>query len=217
MKLRWPSGQRWDERVRLRNEDKRGNVQGGEQNVRGNFPFLMSWIFSLVPRKAGILFLRRGVQKHLSLPSASVLIISVKEEPCSAFRSGREIENSSRSTQLQFMEPGPGKTKDQHFLLSESARFTLSQIPCLLKGMPCKMLLLRLKIFWFYLQICHYPHRPQCLDCSFCKWETWNRQSWRFCWTQAVSFRLHPPITSSNNKLLYSSSFQDRVRTEVEG
>lgn len=109
----------------------------------------MSWIFSLVPRQAGLLFLRRGVQKHLSLPSASVLIISVNRGALSAFSSGREIESSSRSTQLQFMEPGPEKTKDQHFLLSESARFTLSQIPCLLKGMPCKMVLLRLKIFWF--------------------------------------------------------------------
>lgn len=52
MKFCWPSGQRWDKGVRLRNEDKRGNVRGGGQYVRENFLSLMSWIFFLVPRKA---------------------------------------------------------------------------------------------------------------------------------------------------------------------
>ena len=52
MKFCWTSGQRWDKGVRLRNEDKKGNVRGGGQYVRENFLSLMSWIFFLVPRKA---------------------------------------------------------------------------------------------------------------------------------------------------------------------
>lgn len=103
-KVRWEGqAEKW------RQEGKR--ARSGAKCQRKLSFFKCAEFFSLCPGSHVMLCLRRGVEKHLLLPSASILIISVNRVALSRLSSSREIESSSRSAQLQFMEPGPRESK----------------------------------------------------------------------------------------------------------
>ena len=120
MKFCWPSGQRWDKGVRLRNEDKRGNVRGGGQYVRVNFLFLMSWIFFLVPRKDCCVL---SQERCREVPLAALCHRPDRQCQQSSPVAARErLRAVPDLPNYSLWSLAPEKAKGQHFLWASSAK-----------------------------------------------------------------------------------------------
>lgn len=120
MKFCWPSGQRWDKGVRLRNEDKTGNVPGGGQYVSENFLFLMSSIFCLVPRKDCYAL---SQERCREVPLAALCYCPDHQCQQSNLVAARErLRAVPDLPNYSLWSLAPEKAKGQHFLWASSAK-----------------------------------------------------------------------------------------------
>lgn len=179
-KVRWEGqAEKW------RQEGKRAR-RGAKCQRKLSFFLNELDFFSLCPGSHVMLCLGRGQRSTSCCPLLGSWSSVSTEEPCYPFSSSREIESSSRSAQLQSIEPGPCKSKRSALSPFMVCKGSLSDtLPLQNQWILNKS---KSKDLGSGSRSATFPPRMWIshLSLSFCKWETWNIWSWRFCWIWSV-------------------------------